>query len=142
MTSLHMKWPLAGVLSGLVILVSGATPSEAHAGRRVALQEQLGLTEDQVQAIRAIRTRHWESMRDTVRALGEARRALHEMALGDQDEATVAAKTVEVRELAGQVVEARVRTLQEVARVLTPEQRAKLRELQPLRLHRREPLAG
>jgi Spy/CpxP family protein refolding chaperone len=148
MTTLHMKWPLAGVLSGLVILASGATPIEAHPGRRVApferkaLQDQLGLTEAQVQAIREIRSRHRASMQDTLRALGEARRALREMALGDQDEATVAAKTAEVQELAGQVVEARVRTLQEVARVLTPEQRTKLRELRPLRLHRREPLAG
>jgi Spy/CpxP family protein refolding chaperone len=40
------------------------------------------------------------------------------------------------------MIEARVRTLQEVARVLTPEQRAKLRELRPMRLHRRATLAG
>jgi Spy/CpxP family protein refolding chaperone len=148
MTTRHARWPLAGVLSGLVILACGTTPSEAHPGRRVApierraLLEQLGLTEDQVQAIREIRVRHRESMQETVRALRDARRLLREMALGDQDEATFAAKTAEVRELAGQVLEARVRTLQEVARVLTPEQRTKLRELRPLRLHRRAPLAG
>lgn len=148
MTNRHVKWPLAGVLGGLVILASGTAPSEAHLGRRVApierrgLQEQLGLTEEQVQAIREIRTRHWESMRDTIRALREARRSLREMALTEVDEATFAAKAAEARELAGQVLEARVRTLQEVARVLTPEQRTKLRELRPLRLERRAPLAG
>jgi Spy/CpxP family protein refolding chaperone len=149
MTSVHAKWPLAGVLSGLVILASGgATPGEAHMNRRVAsierqaLQAELGLTEEQVKTIREIRARHLESMRETWRTLREARRSLREMALGETDEATFTAKAAEVRELAGHVLEARVRTLQEVARVLTPEQREKLRELRPLRSHRRAPLAG
>jgi Spy/CpxP family protein refolding chaperone len=148
MTRLHTKWPLAGVLSGLVILVSGVMPSEATLARRVApiqrsaLREELGLTEDQIKSIREIRTRHWQSMRETVRALREARRDLREMVLQNTDETTFSAKAAEVRELSGQVLEARARTLQEVARILTPEQRAKLRELRPLRLHQPTPLAG
>ena len=148
MTKLHTKWPLAGVLSGLVILVSGAMPVEAHMARRMApiersaLREQLGLTDDQVKSIKEIRARHWQSMRETVRALRDARRALREVALADADDATFTAKAAEVRELSGQVLEARARTLQEVARILTPEQREKLRELRPLRLHRPAPLAG
>jgi Spy/CpxP family protein refolding chaperone len=148
MTKLHTKWPLAGVLSGLVILVSGAMPSEAHLARRMApiersaLREQLDLTDDQVKSIKEIRARHWQSMRETVRALRDARRALREMVLADADDATFTAKAGEVRELSGQVLEARARTLQEVARILTPEQREKLRELRPLRLHRPAPLAG
>jgi Spy/CpxP family protein refolding chaperone len=148
MAKLNTKWPLAGVLSGLVILVSGAMPSEAHLARRVApiersaLREQLGLTDDQVNSIREIRARHWQAMRETVRALRDARRALREMVLADADEATFAAKATEVKELSGQVMEARARTLQEVARVLTPEQREKLRQLRPMRMHRPTPLAG
>jgi Spy/CpxP family protein refolding chaperone len=148
MTKVHVKWPLAGVLSGLVILVSGAVPSEAHLGRRVvpierqALREELGLTDDQVKAVREIRARNWQSMRETVRALREARRALREMVLADADEATFSAKAAEVRELAGQVLEARARMLPEVVRVLTPEQREKLRDLRPFRHHRPAPLAG
>jgi Spy/CpxP family protein refolding chaperone len=148
MTKVHTKWPLAGVLSGLVIMVSGAMPADAHMARRVApiersaLREQLGLTDDQVTAIKEARARNWESMRETVRALREARRALREIALADADDATFTAKAAEVRELSGQVLEARARTLQEVARILTPEQRDKLRELRPMRLHRSAPLAG
>ena len=147
MTRLHTKWPLAGVLSGMVILVSGVMPSEATIARRLApiqrsaLRDEIGLTEEQVKSIREIRTRHWQSMRETVRALLDARRDLREMVLGSADEATFSAKATEVRELSGQVMEARARTLQEVARVLTPEQRAKLRELRPLRLQP-TPLAG
>jgi Spy/CpxP family protein refolding chaperone len=70
------------------------------------------------------------------------------MALAEADDAAFTAKAAEVRELTGQVLEARVRTLQEVARILTPEQREKLRELRPLRPHRQHrphrpaPLAG
>jgi Spy/CpxP family protein refolding chaperone len=148
MTKVHTKWPLAGVLSGLVIMVSGAMPADAHMARRVApiersaLREQLGLTDDQVTAIKEARARNWESMRETVRALRAARRAFRELVLADADEAAFAAKAAEVRELSGQVLEARARTLQEVARILTPEQREKLRELRPMRLHRRAPLAG
>ena len=148
MAKLQTKWPVAGVLSGLVIMVSGALPSEAHMARRVApiersaIREQLGLTEDQMKYIKEIRTRHWQSMRETFRALREARRALREMTWNDTDDATFTAKATEVRELSGQVLEARARTLQEIARVLTPEQREKLRELRPMRLHRSAPLAG
>jgi Spy/CpxP family protein refolding chaperone len=147
MTRLYTRWPLAGVLSGMVILVSGVMPSEATVARRLApiqrsaLREEIGLTEEQVKSIREIRTRHWQSMRETVRALLDARRDLREMVLGNADEATFSAKATEVRELSGQVMEARARTLQEVARVLTPEQRAKLRELRSLRLEP-TPLAG
>jgi Spy/CpxP family protein refolding chaperone len=148
MTRLHTKWPLAGALTGLVILVSGVMPSEAQLGRRVApiqrsvLREEIGLTEEQIKSIREVRARHWQSMRETVRALRDARQALREMALGNTDEATFSAKAAEVRELSGQVVEARARTLQEISRILTPEQREKLRELRPLRLHGETPLAG
>jgi Spy/CpxP family protein refolding chaperone len=148
MTKLQGKWPLAGVLSGLVILVSGATPGEAHYARRPAmiersaLREQLGLTDEQVKAIREIHARHWQTTRETVGALRDARRALRELVLSDADEATFTAKAAEVKQLSGQVLEARARTLQEVARVLTPEQREKFRELRPLRLHRRAPLAS
>ena len=148
MSKLHTKWPVAGVLSGLVIMVSGALPSEAHMARRVApiersaIREQLGLTEDQLKSIKEIRARHWQGMRETVQALREARRALREMTWNDTDDATFTAKATEVRELSGQVLEARARTLQEIARVLTPEQREKLRELRPMRMHRTAPLAG
>ena len=148
MTRLHTKWPLAGVLGGLVILVSGVMPGEAQLPRRVApiqrsvLRDEIGLTEEQIKSIREVRARHWQSMRETVRALRDARQVLREMALSNADEATFSAKAAEVRELSGQVVEARARTLQDISRILTPEQREKLRELRPLRRHQPTPLAG
>jgi Spy/CpxP family protein refolding chaperone len=144
----HTKWPLAGVLTGLVILASGTLPGEAHMPRRAealdrpTLQEELGLTDDQARAIREIFARRRASMRDTVRALRQARRSLRDLVLQEADEATVNAKQAEIKQLVGQLVAARTQSLRELAAVLTPEQRAQLRELRPFRRHRGAALAG
>jgi Spy/CpxP family protein refolding chaperone len=148
MSGTHARWPLAGVLTGLVILVSGAAPGEAHPAGwggsmgRASLQEELGLTEDQVQAIRDIFARQRASLRDTVRALREARRALRDLVLQGADEPSVMAKQAEIEALLGRLVAARTQSLRELAGVLTPEQRAQMRDLRPLRRHRGVPLAG
>ena len=86
--------------------------------------------------------RNWQSMRETVRTLRDARRALRELVLADADDATFTAKAAEVRELSGQVLEARARTLPEVARILTPEQRDELASSGPCDSTRSAPLAG
>jgi Spy/CpxP family protein refolding chaperone len=145
----HVKWPLAGVLGGLMILASGATPTEAHwAGRgsrveRPNLQAQLGLSADQVQAIREIHARQRDALRDTARALRDARRDLRAMILTEADEAAVTAKQAEVQELVGRMLEARTQVLREITTVLTPEQRGKMQELRrEWPRHRRAPLAG
>jgi Spy/CpxP family protein refolding chaperone len=145
----HAKWPLAGVLGGLVILASGAAPTEAHwAGRggrveRPDLEERLGLSADQVQAIRDIHAQQRGSLRDAARALWDARRALRDLVLAGADEAAVEAKQAEVRELVGRMLEARTQVLREITAILTPEQRAKLQELRRERRHHRQaPLAG
>jgi Spy/CpxP family protein refolding chaperone len=144
----HATWPLAGVLTGLVILVSGTLPGEAYPGRRgeladhPTLREELGLTDDQVQAVRELLARQRASLRETARALREARRALRDLVLQEADDAAIAAKEGEVQALLSQLVAARTRSLRELAGILTPEQRARLRELGPLRRHRGASLAG
>jgi Spy/CpxP family protein refolding chaperone len=142
----HAKWPLAGVLGGLVILATGLAPGDAHPTRhgvrteRQTLRQQLGLTDDQVQAIREILGRQRTLLRETGRALWDARRELRAMALGDADDGALATKRAELQELVGRLTEARTQTLREIAAVLTPEQREHLKALQPFRRHR--PLAG
>src|SRR5581483_5150180 len=96
------NWPLAaGVLSGLMILVGGVMPGEAHPGRRPAhvdrqaLESQLGLTADQVQAIREVHGRHRPAIREAARALRDARRALRAAALNETDDAALAAQKAE-----------------------------------------------
>lgn len=144
----HATWPLAGVLTGLVILVSGSLPGEAHPGRRGdpashwTLREELGLTDDQVQAIRELLSRQRTSLRETARALREARRTLRDLVLQEADEAAVAAKQSEIQALLGQLVAGRTQSLRELASILTPEQRARLRELRPSRRHRGVSLTG
>jgi Spy/CpxP family protein refolding chaperone len=144
------NWPLAaGVLSGLMILAGGMVPGEAHPGRRPAqmerqsLQAQLGLTADQVRAIREVHARHRPVMREAARVLRDARRALRAAALNDADDAALAVQKAEVQRAAGRLLDERIQTLREIASILTPEQRA---ELQQLRQHgdrrRRAPMAG
>lgn len=147
MARIGARWPLVGVLSGLVVLATGApgaTPAEAHPGRAplVRLKTELGLSAEQVQAIREVRERGWEARRQTAKALQEARRALRGLVLGGGDEAAVQAKTAEVQRLVAEMVEASVKALQEVAQILTPEQRERLRELRPGWRFGRVPLAG
>lgn len=135
----HGKWPLAaGVLTGLMILAGGTLPSEAQVGRsgqsvqgRPSLQEQLGLTDEQVQTLREIHGRHRQAMRETARALREARQGLRDLVLQQADEAAITTKQDEVRELVGRFIEGRIQTLREVTTVLTPEQRERFRELRP-----------
>jgi len=149
MTSRHAKWPLAGVLTGLVILTSGALPSEAQmrpssgtVQGHQSLQEQLGLTDEQIQSLREIRDRHRQGMRETARALRQARRALRDLVLQQADEGTISAKQAEVQQLVARFIEGRTQSLRDLVSVLTPEQRERFRELRPFRRHGGYPLAG
>ncbi len=144
------NWPLAaGVLSGLMILVGGVMPGEAHPGRRPAhvdrqpLESQLGLTADQVQAIREVHGRHRPAIREAARALRDARRALRAAALNETDDAALAAQKAEVERAAARLLDERTQALREIASILTPEQRAELQQLRHQHgRHRRAPMAG
>jgi Spy/CpxP family protein refolding chaperone len=134
MARLNSKWPVAGILGGLVILAAGIVPTEAHRRDRAPiteLGERLGLSEEQRQALREIYARQGESRRQIVRGLREARRSLRELIVAGGDEAQIQARTAEVQALVGQALELGVRTLREVTQVLTPEQRETLRSLRP-----------
>lgn len=134
MARLNSKWPVAGILGGLVILAAGIVPTEAHRQDRAPiteLGERLGLSEEQRQALREIYARQGESRRQIVRGLREARRSLRELIVAGGDEAQIQARTAEVQALVGQALELGVRTLREVTQVLTPEQRETLRSLRP-----------
>jgi Spy/CpxP family protein refolding chaperone len=111
-----------------------ADQAGAHHGHR--LQQWLQLSDDQVAQIRAIRARDAASWKQLTGALGEARRELRRMALGGTDAGAIQAKQAEVQQLLGQVVDLRVKHLQEIAPLLTQEQRDKLAEGRPAGRHR------
>jgi Spy/CpxP family protein refolding chaperone len=101
------------------------TPGAHGMGR---LQQRLGLTDDQVKAIRAAYANHRDEQKQAWQALRAAQADLRQLALNGGDPAAVQAKTAEVQQLLGQTVAIRVKVLQEIGPVLTPEQRTKFAE--------------
>jgi Spy/CpxP family protein refolding chaperone len=133
---------LAGVLgSAGLAFAQTAPPSPApgqpapmHRGHGMArLQHKLGLTDDQVTAIKAAYAKHRDEQRQAWQALGKAQGELRQLALNGQD---TAAKAAEVQQLLGQTVAVRVKVLQEIGPILTPEQRAKFAEARMHHGHR------
>ena len=104
-----------------------APTPRAHGMAR--LQQKLGLTHDQVTAIKAAYDKHREEQKQAWQALGVAQADLRQLALNGADAATIQAKTAEVQQLLGQTVALRVKVLQEIGPLLTPEQRAKFADV-------------
>ena len=106
----------------------------AHRGHGMArLQQRLALTDDQMTAIRGAYQKHRDEQKQAWQTLRTTQRELRTMALNGADANAVAAKTAEVQQLLGQTVATRVKVLQEIGPILTPEQRTKFADLQ---LHR------
>ena len=109
-------------------LAQAAEPAggDARHGRREGrLQQQLGLTDQQAQAIREIHARQSQALKAHSQTLRQAQAELRRLVLSEADQATVQAKLEEVKRLLGETVQMRVNTLKEVAPILTPEQREK-----------------
>jgi len=109
-------------------LAQAAEPAggDARHGRREGrLQQQLGLTDQQAQAIREIHARQSQALKTHSQTLRQAQAELRRLVLIEADQATVQAKLEEVQRLLGETVQMRVNTLKEVTPILTPEQREK-----------------
>ena len=94
------------------------------------LKQKLGLTDDQVQAIRAIRTKQGEAWKQHGAAMRQANNDLRRLVLSNADEATIQAKQAEVQKLMAETVTLRTNALREIAPVLTPEQREKMAQME------------
>jgi Spy/CpxP family protein refolding chaperone len=124
-------WPLAGILTGVLILSTGTASAEPYErrggfGLMMRMQERLGLTEDQVKALHQAREQQWEARHHLHRSLTAARRSLNELILQGADVAAITAKTGEIQQLIAQQLAMRVKALQDFASILTPEQRTRL----------------
>ena len=95
-------------------------------------QERLGLTDEQMAAIKEINARHAAERKQLGQSLREARNELKLAALNGGD---VKGKAAAVTALVGQMTELRATTLQEIAPILTPEQRDAMAKMSP-REHR------
>jgi Spy/CpxP family protein refolding chaperone len=134
---------LIGLLAGTGVAFAQDTQGSAataHRGHGMGrLQTRLGLTDDQVTAIKAAYAKHRDAQKQAWQALRTAQTDLRQLALNGAD---TTAKTAEVQQLLGQTVAVRVKVLQEIGPILTPEQRVKFAELgshHGMRHHRKAP---
>jgi len=112
-----------------------STPgAPAGSGTHNRFQQQFGLTDDQMNAIREVRARHAHQQKQVWQSLQQAQADLRQLALHGGD---VKAKAAEVTTLLGQMTELRTATLQEISPILTPEQREAMAKMGSLgRWHR------
>ena len=123
------SWPMAGILTGVLMLATGtasAEPPEHRGQGLMRFQQRLGLSEDQVRALHQAREQQWEARRQVHRSMMAARRSLNDLILQGADDAAVKAKTSEIQQLSAQALELRVKAMQDFAKILTPEQRTRL----------------
>jgi Spy/CpxP family protein refolding chaperone len=132
-----MRKPIAWMVAAVLTLALGSAafaqaPSEGPRGPRGMgkLQRHLGLTDAQVTQLRQAYQGQREAQKQLWQSLGQAQRDLRQLALSGGDEAALRAKMAEVQQLQAQALELRVKTLQQIAPLLTPEQREKLAQMQ------------
>jgi Spy/CpxP family protein refolding chaperone len=130
-------WLPAIVLTGGLLLASAASAQSTAvpaartpgAGITGSLQATLGLTEDQMKTVREIHSRQAPARKELGEALERAEADLRQLAVNGADPAALQAKQAEVTQLLSRSVAMRVESLQALAAVLTPEQRAKLAQM-------------
>jgi Spy/CpxP family protein refolding chaperone len=138
---------LVGLLAGTGVAFAQDTqpkPAPTQRAHGMAhLQKRLGLTDDQAKAVTAAYAKHRDEQKQAWQALRVAQADLRKLALNGGD---TTAKTAEVQQLLGQTVAVRVKVLQEIGPVLTPEQRVKFAEARPehgmRHHHRKAPAQG
>ena len=103
----------------------GATP-DARVNR---MQQALGLTDDQMNAIRQVHAQQAGAQKQLHQSLRASRTELSQLALTGADPAAIQAKEGEVAQLLSQSVALHVQSLQAIAPILTPDQRTKLAQM-------------
>ncbi|HXH84865.1 MAG TPA: Spy/CpxP family protein refolding chaperone [Candidatus Tectomicrobia bacterium] len=120
--------PVAVTAVLLVTTVAVAGGPHGRHGRHdhmQGLQQHLGLTDQQVEAIREVHERQAEARKQHAQALRQAQTDLRQLVLNAGDEAAIQAKQAEVAKLLADSVAMRVETLKQIGPILTPEQREK-----------------
>lgn len=131
---------LAGtlLLAGVAQAADTVRQGDRHRGWENRLQQRLGLTEQQTEALREIREREATAMKQHWQTLRQAQAELRRLVLTEADEGAIQSKQAEVQRLLADSVQMRVDRLKELTPILSPEQREQLAELmeKPRRSHR------
>jgi Spy/CpxP family protein refolding chaperone len=117
----------------------GKPRGDRHAKFSQKFQQHLGLSDDQMTRIRAIKERDRDAHKKVGQALHQASAELRQLALSGADAPAVQRKEAEVQQLLAQMVQLRTKHLQEIGPILTPEQREKMAEMPVWRGGRRGP---
>ena len=126
----RLRTTLALALTGaLLVPVAVSAADEAPAAKQrmgqQRFQERLGLSDDQVQALRQLRQSRGDTMRQHYQTLRQAQIDMRRLAILGTDEAALRAKAAEVQKLTAEGLELRLMQLRDLSQVLTPEQREK-----------------
>lgn len=113
-------------VAGAADTANFAGPPSGHGGR---LQQALGLSDDQMTNIRQLFAQRAADRKQLWQSLHQAQSELRQLALTGGDPAAIQAKQAEVAQLLNQSVAMRVESLQAIAPILTPDQRAKLAQV-------------
>ena len=114
------------------IVTHAQQPPTPHGDRMFSrLQKNLGLTDDQVNQIRAIFQQQRDARRQLGQSMHQAQTDLRQLVLNAGDATVIAAKKAQVAQLMAQGLDMRIQTLQQIGPILTQEQRDKLAQLGP-----------
>jgi Spy/CpxP family protein refolding chaperone len=125
------SWGLALALGGALILSTTGHAAAAGDGWFERLQTRLQLSDDQAKAIQGIFLRDALTQRQLFHTLRQSQATLRQLALNGADEATLQQKMAEIEGLMAQTLQLRVKRLQEISPMLTPEQRERFAQLRP-----------
>ena len=134
-------WIVAALVASSVLTAATVTQAQqppAPQGHRMlsGLQKNLGLTDDQVNQVRTVFQQQRDARRQLWQSMRQAQTDLRQLALNSGDAGAIAAKKAQVAQLMGQGLELRIQTLQQIAPILTQEQRDKLAQLGPAAMWR------
>jgi Spy/CpxP family protein refolding chaperone len=104
-----------------------AQPGPRHGG----LKAMLGLSDEQAKTIRDIHARQGEARKQIGQSLRQAHLDMRQLALNGGADEAIQAKRAEIEKLTGQMTDLRAKALQEMAPILTAEQKEKLSQAGP-----------
>ena len=134
-------WIVAALVASSVLAAATVTEAQqppAPQGSRMfsGLQRNLGLTDDQVNQVRAVFQQQRDARRQLWQSMRQAQTDLRQLVLNSGDANAIAGKKAQVAQLMGQGLDLRIQTLQQIAPILTQEQRDKLAQLGPAAMWR------
>ena len=135
------SWIVAALIASSVLTAATVTYAQqappAHGQRMLnRLQQNLGLTNDQVTQIQAAFQQQRDARRQLWQSMRQAQTELRQLALNGGDANALAAKKAQIAQLQGQGLDLRIQTLQQIGPILTQEQRDKLAQLGPAAMWR------